>query len=517
MWLVGLSCLQAGEWLNESFDGLLLGPITSYPGWAGTQYGALTDTTAGVVVHVLPHSPGNCLELPWAPQVPGKRHTVAAFTNFLCRPQANAAPVVRAEAGLYQEKARANLKITLRDSFGQQETALQAITNTGTLWLDGLNTGIPVVTGRYAKTVLHYNLSNHIVTLAYDITNLWQTVNPAAVTSLNYFGFLRLDDTDATAGRVNVDDVRIETFPAGVWAWWRLDDDAPPWLVDHLGSVAPQSSLDPAAGATKGWPRRWYAEGVEYPNAGALRAPAAAGGRVVAESPASSNWTVEAVLRIDAAASEFTLVSLGEGDAYTHTSAMIRVGLNPASKELLFTLRDAQQTTSGSSSFGVNIPALFDGRWHHLALRKSYKFIDYYLDYTHRLPVCSTDLPSDGLYQFGTNSWGFIANEFGDGNPAPEGVVLDELRVTFRALAPAEFLQPAEPIITDFRKLGSPGVCSTEMLTISGATYRVFAVTNLSPHAAWAQVAQVAASGTTTRLILDLVPENWRGFMARRE
>ncbi len=485
------STAPAAELLWANFDASPTGSVAALPGWTRAAWlGGITGRVANVNAS---HSPSNILVLP--------RNNVgsssAVFTNFSSTYTTNEHPVIRCSAKLV---APSNIffQIGLRNSTSGAFLAFQPTNNFGGFgflahdWIL-----FPLVHDRFVDVTFFYNRSNNHYRCDYNYTNqipwITNSESGATVTQFNQFVFARFNAPTNPSEELFLDDVTVETFPPHVWAWWRCTSISTRPFVEQLGTFPParRASVANAAGPGATDPV-WDGRGDAH-NEGASRQLVATATNCAVAIPASTNWTVEAVFRMSAATQNVCILDWGRGNGSTATGAWINVAYN-TNGYINLNLRDAQQADVSFTSLALRnfVP---NGRWQHVAVVKSNANLALHVDYqlvTNRTLVAS----SVGSYGFGTDSRATVGISLGGANPCDASTLIDEVRISGKALVPAEFLQPGQPMIVDIDNSPTNAEWQLTMKGILGKSYRLDTSPSIGPGATWQYATGLVASYT---------------------
>ncbi len=472
------SAASAAELLWEDFDSCPTGAITTLPGWTRAPW---YPTQTGRVVNInYSHSPSNILELQWSPL-----GSSAAFTNFSTTYTTAQHPVIRFSAMLLAENTNMFFRIGLRHSATTNFLAFQSSNGYGVV---GFNTRssvlVPLVDDRLAALSVFYNRSNGQIRLDYDhLTRLpWTNsdVHPTIHTQFNQFGVIRHHIPTNPTGSVLVDDVSVETFPPPVWAWWRCSPDAPRH-IDHLGTFLTTQAFFSASSDRSSHPI-WDGQGDSH-NTGAPLGLISSAAPCALPTPSSTHWTLETVFRMPPDSENTAFLDWGRANGFNTNGPWINVSYN-SNAYIYCNLRDAQQGDSQTYTSLSLRPFRPNGRWQHLALVKSNAQLSLYVDY--QLVTNRTLIPpSDGAYAFDTHSRASLGTSLNGGNTSDPDTLFDEVRFSGKALAPAEFLQPGQPLIVDIDDSPTNSTWALTMKGILGKSYRVETSPSLAPDAHW--------------------------------
>ena len=472
--LLACATAWAQEYVHEDFDGYLLGPISSYQGWGATNFlPAITNSQSASVSDTSPCAGPNSLLFSSAPA--GKQCVLALYTNFNATysyPGANH-PVLRASFALRKQDARQSFAFGM--GVGSDMVGISTDSDDGTIVVNGMDSGVPFVAGRYVEMAVLYNMSNNDVCVQYDGTNVvgWSGTDAPSLTQFVYMAFFRLPDA-YEGTNVFVDEILLDKPTPGTVAWWRYETPMTNFASDHAGyfraARANGYNTDFVPGSTVP-----LHDGVQdRANDRARRDFRITDLSPWTRSPKMSEWTLEAVLSADPrtleVAGNFQLLDWATSLGHDSTNTQINLVWLRTTQQFSMYLRDAEQTTTSShylSPLG-SMPA--NGQWRHLAVVKTGAWLTVYLDYRviANSPLNSASM---GYYEFDTNSHASIGQSLNGGNTSNPYQLLDELRITARALRTDEFLQFGQP-----RLVSSPDFLmenwSFDLMTISGRAYR---------------------------------------------
>ena len=490
---LGLFCAlgaaaSAAEFLCEDFDSAPTGSVAALPGWTRASW--LGGITARVDNINFSHSPSNILELPW-----NGTASSAVYTNFNSTYTTNEHPVIRCSAKLATLNTNAYFQFGLRNTSSGARLTFEGTNGYGTFGTETHDVVfVPLVNDRFVDVTFFYNRSNNHYRLDYNYTNrlAWSTNNaPSSVvhTQFNQFVVTRPGGTAGTTGTFVVDDVSVETFPPHVWAWWRCDSTRQ--LVDHLGAFMPTqataSAILPGASALA-----WDGT-ADFHNGGAGRGFYSAPANGAVSLPAAADWTVEAVFRLPPFSGNTCFLGWGKGQGFDTNGAYVNLGWNATTASFYFALRDSQQATSDyewTSNAGAFVP---DDRWHHVAFVKAASAVSVYLDYVQITNLSLTTGYAEGAYAFNSQFHASIGQTLNSGNTTDPEALIDEVRVSGKALARAEFLQPGQPVIVS---IADEGLWHIPIKGILGRTYRLEASPVFGPGAVWQPLATTTVVST---------------------
>jgi hypothetical protein len=456
--LVGMlaGSVQA-QFLEEGFDTAPLGPISSQPRWAGSFIPGFI--LPGVVTNAMPLAGGQTVELPLASGglLLGSSMQFTA-TNPLA-PRAGQGSMIRAAGWIYRENLAQRLSITVGSTglaaleFYEDADGTLVFTNRVTGY--GVDTGQRMVTNRYAEFVIHFDTRTNAVAVDYDGGTLVKYNGGAGgkLTNLNYFSVFRSAGA-GTEGLVLVDEMRVEGFPTNIVAWWRMGEHAEQYLDDQVGTFdstnyAPAPLLDLLLCDD------WIYDGTrDVSNRGAKSGYFQPGLRAWRTQDIGTNWTFEAILQegtnSDSQAVLMELINpTGVGSAHTNTMISVYLASHPSSNltRMVASLRseDHGDQPANFLPFGNAAIVPRDGQWHHLALVNNGSLLSVYIDYA---LVATNSLPfaSSGNYRITSgSSVAYLGSGLAGGAGADLDQGLDEMRLTGRALQPAQFLYASSP------------------------------------------------------------------------
>ena len=459
--LIAMAGVLAGsaqaQFLEEGFDVLPPGPISSQPRWAGSFLPGFF--IPGVVTNAMPLAGGQAVDLPFASGglVSGSYMLFTATNAFL--PLAGQGPMIRAGGWIYRENLAQRLSIAVGSTglaaleFYEDADGTLAFTNRVTGY--GVDTGQRMITNRYAEFVFHFDTRTNAVAVDYDGSTLvkYNGGGGGKLTNLNSFSVFR-NAGAGTEGLVSVDEMRVEGFPANNVAWWRMGEYAEQYLDDQLGTFdstnyapAPLLDLEPIG--------EWIFDGArDVPNRGAKSGYFQPGLRAWRTQDIGTNWTFEAILQegtnSDSQAVLMELINpTGVGSAHTNTLIRVYLAAHPSSNltRVVAGLRseDHGDLPDDFLTFGNSAIVPRDGQWHHLAIvndgNKLSVYVDYALVATNGVPFASS-----GNYRItGATTVAYLGMGLAGGAGADVDQGLDEMRLTGRALAPGQFLYASSP------------------------------------------------------------------------
>lgn len=470
-----------GDVCYQDFDALPLGPISNQAGWVAF---ANPNTLPGSVAGTHFYSPPHALELP-VPTGGPVSSAMAIYTNFNVCYTGVGNPILRFSACLARRQTNGWQDVAV--AIGELTNwHLMVVTDTGPGYLRvqhdetaEVQPQVAFTNGRFARVTLYYNMSNNTLAVDYDGTRVVRWTNAGATVSTRFNAFLcgRFYKAAAQEEYVAVDDLAVETFPDTTWAWWRFEEDTNQTVRDQLGRVA-ASNTKFVAVWEPGWTDGYFDGLTDAPNRHALRRPVAVQMSLLQDTPAFSNWTFEAIFRLDDGKNNAALLDWNLPWGFNTTSSWIGVFWHAGTTSLWVNLRDSQTDSSAyEQSAGLaDLPA--DRQWHHVALVKSSTQLRTYVDYRFRSERLLTE-PSDGVYHFTTQSLVCIGESANGGNTCQTNHLFDEIRFSTGALTPPEFLQPSRPLLIRVpNPVLTPAPGPYEATTISGRTYTVWSSDN---------------------------------------
>ena len=488
-----LATAQAAELLWANFDSDAVGPVSAVPGWARAEW--VSSSQTGQVSSAGSYSDSHCLELPWH-----ANGCTAVYTNFNSDYNpTHEHPVIRCSAKIFTPNTNMFFQLGLRHSASSNFLSFEGRNGYGVLGTTTHDSGFyPLVSNRFVDVTLFYNRSNNHYRLDYNGTNrlAWSTNNapaPLVFTQFNQFVVTRLTNSASTTGLFLIDNVRVETFPPHVWAWWRCGetDNA---IVEQLGTFMPTQGSSLAVGAGASEP---VFDGTnDFHNDGARRGFYADPANAARATPAASNWTVETVFRMAPGDRNVCFIDWGKSRGFDTNGARICFGFASNSSTFYFALRDDQQADS-SDEYNFDAGEFEpDGRWHHLAFVKYLSVVSVYLDYQQLTNISLTTGHADGTYTFGTQSRASIGQALNFGNNCGPGTVLDEIRVSGRNLETEEFLQPGQPYLVEIMNSATSNPWRVAFKGILGRTYRAETSPVFGPGATWSPAATATVAAT---------------------
>ena len=483
-----VSPVFAAEHLWTDFDASPTGSVANLPGWTRASW--LGGITARVDNINYSHSPSNILELPW-----NATASSAVYTNFNSTYTTNEHPVIRCSAKLATLNTNAYFQLGLRNSSSGARLTFEGTNGYGTFGTETHDVVfVPLVNDRFVDATFFYNRSNNHYRLDYNNTNrlAWSSNNaPSSVvhTQFNQFVVTRPGGTAGTTGTFIVDDVSVETFPAYVWAWWRCDSTRQ--MVDHLGAFMPTQAYASAIQSGASDPA-WDGT-ADFHNEGAGRGFYSSRANGALALPVAADWTVETVFNLPPGAGNTAFLSWGKAAGFDTNGAYVNLGWSAASSSFYYSLRDTQQADSSyewDSYGGAFVP---DGRWHHYAFVKASSTVSVYLDYVQITNFPLTTGYAEGTYAFDSQFRASVGISLNNGNTSGPDTYIDEVRVSGKALARSEFLQPGQPVIVS---IADEGLWHIPIKGILGHTYRLEASPTAGLAPDWRPIATTTVVST---------------------
>lgn len=488
----------AGELVWQTFDNDATGIISTVSGWIASP---TQPTVSAANAYSAPHA----LEI--ATPASGSS---AAYTNFATAYSlllGTEHPVIRVSGKLFLPHTNVNLSFGLRDTLSSRE--FNFVCTNGVAKLHNSPVSFPLVTGRFVDVTFHLNRSNGDTRLYYDVTNIlaWGTYNAGT----NYTRFDRFVVTrtksPSDGGSVFLDNIRVDTFPPYVWAWWRFDEDSPSYQ-DHLGAFGVTNNwyinLTPADPAYAYRPL--YDGQTEYSNEMVSRRSYSPKLPCEAPTPTMTDWTVEVIFLHDPTEAAHDLFDWGSDLGFNSTSAYMAFTYHTNATGFSPDLRDSQQNTTDYQWLRTTFPYQPDARWHHIAFIKSSTNLHIYFDY--RLAhTTNLDSHAKGAYRFDTNSRARLGMTLNGANPSDEYTYLDEVRFSTKALNVWEFLQPTRPIILSCDNSALDPQWELTLKTIKGRQYHIEAVSSPT-NATWSSLGIFNAAGPLHMIQVSTTPTN---------
>ena len=207
---------------RETFERLPEGSVTSNPEWSELMGEGVLSACS--VSSANPFSPGHSLLVGAVPSFGATRKVAVSSGPSYVYSGLNDS-VIRLSARIH----RANRAQYFSLNLGMGETAALTLGTTlaGNVHVNGVDTGVPWVTGRYAEVVLWYDMQGGRAHLQYDDAVIlpW-TAMGAAMTKFNRVWALRTRIGASDTGAIHVDDLAVESMLDGVVGWWRCEDTA---------------------------------------------------------------------------------------------------------------------------------------------------------------------------------------------------------------------------------------------------------------------------------------------------
>lgn len=519
--IIGLAAVSAGaQYLDEDFDALPAGPISSQPGWE-SSYNSLPVILSGAVTNVHPWSGSKSVLL--APVTSGLLlGTRVQYTNFQSSASEGLGPVVRASAWIYRDNLNDALTVRL-DHDGQGQILVGTDVADGSIVLSNAVSGISWdsdyawATGRYAHMVIRYDFTNNTTSLDYDGQTLveWMSMGGSAPTWLNRFGVFR-PYAAASSGMVLVDSMTVEGFPANTYAWWRFDEVDAHHAEDHVGSLfvsraahtlvtnAPpseESLLCETRDVTNRRAWQWFSTSNTW----------------VTRRFNATNWTLEAIVHLTTNSQPGLLV-LETSTPSANTNSVIEwfVMESATGHMVMANLRDGEETGNACDSYGNLGVVPADGQWHHLALVKNSGSLYSYVDYS-VVSQTAARSRSAGGYRFNITAKVSIGKDLlGTVLLSGPDDRIDELRISRAALSASKFLRPSQP---QLKKLSvtAPGLMQVTFRGPVGESFSVPLSTNFFTWQAPMAFAVVSTGNLTTFDLMYSNPVSGLGLSRTRE
>lgn len=493
------SAAPAAELLWNNFDSAPTGSVATQPGWTRANW--LGTTTGNIVSLGAYYSPSNTLELPWSAS-----GSAAVYTNFSTTYTTAQHPVIRFSAKLETGNSNIFFQLGLRNSSTSNFLSFQSTNGQGVVGFQTRNQiSVPLLISRFTDVTIFYNRSNGQVRLDYNLTNRLAWTNsdvfPTIHTQFNQFVVTRLLNTVDTTGRLFIDDVSVETFPPHVWAWWRCAAIPTLHFVEQLGTfpTTRREIIGDSARAGSTDPI-WDGQGDAH-NTGATRGLAANPTNCALTLPPSTNWTVETVFLMPTNSGNSSFLDWGTRYGFDTNGAWISIGYN-TNGYIYANLRDSQQGDAIYTQIALR-QFTPNGRWQHLAVVKSNANLALYVDYqlvTNRTLIA----PTLGAYAFGTNSRATLGQSLNGGNISDANTLIDEVRVSGKALALSEFIQPSRPLIVAINNSATNTTWELTMKGILTKSYRVETSSAFGSNANWQTLPGSAFTAAHTFTFVDL-------------
>lgn len=487
----------ANEPIHETFDHAAAGSITNLPNW-------LNIYTAPTISTAQPYSSPHALELRPVTNL----MTGAVATNFLALYPAilpTEHPVIRVAAKLFLPHTNVNLQFGLSDT--QSQNPFYFVVTNGLAKLHARDTGVILPTGVYVNITLHLNRANTQARLDINNTN---HINWSDYTSgvngarFDQFYIFRVPHSGQDQQSVFVDDIRVDTFPPHVWAWWRLDDAMTPF-ADHLGSFhSPTQPIFGTLVAPHNHPYHPLHDGVDdLANEAVIQRPISSDLVCALAPPALTNWTLECIFQHDPTEFANTFFTWGTDLGFNSDKPFISFACHSI-YQLNADLRDGHQTTTASEWLPYLAPYAPDARWHHAALVKAatnlYTYFDYQLIHVTDLSSVST-----GDYAFATGSVARIGQALNSGNSSEPQTRYDQVRFSRAALTPRQFLQPVRPFLLPPTQSALAAQWPLTFKTIQGRNYQIETTTALT-NLIWTAHSHFAATNPLSPIAVPTTP-----------
>ncbi|HOO20097.1 MAG TPA: hypothetical protein PL011_01780, partial [Kiritimatiellia bacterium] len=191
----------------------------------------------------------------------------------------------------------------------------------------------------------------------------------------------------------------------------------------------------------------------------------------------------EAAFRMPPDATNTTFFDWGSAMGFNTNGAYINFSYAASYTSFYINVRDAQQITDDYQYILLG-PFRPTGRWQHVAVVKSNATASLYVDYqlvTSRL----FNAYADGAYTFARSSWASLGQSLNQGNSSGPDTDIDEIRVSGKALVPAEFLQPGQPMIVAINNSPTNATWELTAKCIFDKSYRLEAAAAPGPSPDW--------------------------------
>lgn len=491
LFLALASAAPATEILWQNFDTAATGSVATLFGWSRAPW--LSSLTGSVVNAGTYVSASNVVELPW--DASGSS-VVYSNLNSVYNPTSEN-PVIRCSARLLTANTNMYFQVGLRNRDTGAMLSFEGTNGYGTFGTETHDVVfVPLVTNRFVDLTFFYNRSNNYYRLDYNYTNrlAWSSNNapsPLVHTQFNQFVATRINCSVSNTGAFYLDNVRVETFPPYVWAWWRCDDTGAAF-VEQLGSFLPTQKLTTVDVARAGSSDPVFDGQGDFHNDAAVRQLRTSQAPCVRSFPRTSNWTLEVAFRMAPGQQNVCFLDWGKQAGFDTNGAWISFNYHQSLQRFFCNLRDADQAdTSYEQIYLSNFSP--DNRWHHVALLKIGTALSVYLDYQLATNISLAIGATDGAYAFDTQTRASIGQALNNGNACGDQTLIDEIRFSGRDLTRAEFLQPGQPMIVS---IANEGLWHIPIKGILGRTYRLEASSSSGPDAAWLPLATTTVVST---------------------
>lgn len=486
------STAAATEMLWQNFDATPTGSVANVTGWARASW--LATSRTGSIVSIGAYvSPSNVVEMPW-----NAAGSSAVYTNFTAAYNPTSeSPVIRCSARLLTANSNMYFQMGLRNSGSGAFLSFEGTNGYGTFGTETHDVVfVPLASDRFVDVTFFYNRSNNYYRLDYDFTNrlAWSSNNapsPVVHTQFNQFAITRLNCTATNTGSFLVDNVRVETFPPYVRAWWRCD--APGYaFTEQLGTFMPTQKNVAADVLRTGSADPIFDGQGDFHNEAALRQLYAAPANCAIAQPRTTNWTVEVAFRMAPDQQNVCFLDWGKAAGFNTNGAWLAFGYVKFTQSFYCNLRDADQADGSYDQIYLSGFSPND-RWHHVALVKTGPTLTVYLDYQQATNLTLTSGYADGAYAFDAQSRASVGQALNNGNVCGDQTLIDEVRFSNRDLARSEFLQPGQPVIVS---IANEGLWHIPIKGILGRTYRLEASASAGTNAAWLPLATTTVVST---------------------
>jgi hypothetical protein len=484
MLLVAILChtgaAGAAVW-HENFDGLPVGSITNHPGWESTLgYGGLAAcSVANVNPHLGPHS----LYIGATGILVDRK--VAVYRGVSHAYSGTNERIVRLSAWVHRASAAQYFSLML----GTNGTGFVTLgTNLdGTIRVNGIDTGVSWVVGRYARVALWYDMAADKVALDYDGTNIvaWTPLG-AGMTRFDEVRVQRTAFGAMDSGAIYVDGLAVETIPLSTWAWWRFDEQTGTRTEDVTGWFSPGKlvAAPPSPWRAPLWDQLIVATN-RVQNDSSYAGPKMFSVPVRHGRPPSLDWTFETIFYFDRAATNsfYLFLMNGHASGTDPYGSMVEIWWQSGSPNGIMwaRLQDRFVSNGEVSEVAVLPQGAPDDRWHHVAIVKTNDRIVTYVDYQ---PVYGTllDTRADGEYYFNDTTRMAIGGASTNFGLIHDSILVDEVRFSGEALGPDAFLRAGRPMIKKIQELRAP---ARAVLRVAGHPGQWYAIQRSADLKTW--------------------------------
>jgi len=512
-WMNGVS--SSGQVMYADFENHGVGII-----YANSNWNWSVENHKVVVVTNIPYKGTKSLELLYTNTYFGEAHAIAH--NFGHTNSASKSSVIRMSTMLYVDSEDTQFKWALGVRHTNDPNLIVWSDPTfgpvSTLHIGSTDTGYGLVTGRYARLTLYFDMEDNKASMDYDgeMVSTWKSCSNTLTNDFKTMHFIR--KTNLAPGRVAFDNVILEDFPADTWAWWRFEEGTGMVTRDHLGHFPMQSISNRYGAHWLSTDNPWcYSGQGDLMDHYALNAYASEFVPALSNSPMTTNWTIEAVMRCYTGFwNSATIVRFTDRDTNgVRHGAAIDYTLSSGFWPML-DLRDVDALDSiYTDHYYSRKPFPADNEWHHIAGVKEGSNLSFYLDGLMVTNwVMSTN--SDGGYLFTTNTWVYLGRALATNEMAYTNHALSELRFTCRALTPGEFIQPEN---ADFLSIDDSSGTNLHV-SILGNPPRIYQLDysrDLSNGAIWYPVNSIWSTNTRTTIQMNIPSDTVRCYRIYRD